>query len=141
MILSQTSQHALRAMLHVAGRPVNRLMRAADVATALGIPRNYLSKIFHALVRAGILASIRGRAGGFRLARPAVRITLLEIVSQFDDMSAERRCLVGRAACSDRAPCLAHAKWKATSEAVSTFFRDTTVADLLKGAPARVDAA
>ena len=141
MILSRTSEYAVRAALFVAGRPATAPIRVADVATALNIPRNYLSKIFHTLTRAGLLASTRGKSGGFRLARRPEEITLLDVVSQFDDMPAGRRCLLGRPTCSDQARCLAHRKWKATSEAVATFFRETTVADLLRDAPERKGAA
>lgn len=140
MILSQTSEYALRAVLHLAGQPGGRLVRAADVAGALHIPRNYLSKIFHALARAGVLTSARGKSGGFRLAQPPEEVTLLDIVSEFDDMTARRHCLLGRPVCSDRTACHAHRRWKTTSEAVATFFRETTVSDLLRQAPAGVNA-
>jgi Rrf2 family protein len=141
VILSRTSEYAVRASLFVASQPATALVRVADVAAALDIPRNYLSKIFHTLTRAGLLASTRGKLGGFRLARPPQAITLLDVVSRFDDMTGTRQCLLGRSVCSDRTPCMAHRGWQATSEAVAAFFRETTIADLLREAPIREDAA
>ena len=141
MILSHTSEYALRAVLHLARQPDDQLARVADVAAALDIPRNYLSKILHLLAHAGILASTRGKMGGFRLAVEPREITLLDIVREFEDVNERRQCLLGRAVCSDRSPCLAHGKWKATSEAVTAFFRDTTILDLLRETLASVDAA
>lgn len=93
-------------------------MRIDEIAAALGIPRNYLSKILHRLAGEGVLASTRGRNGGFRLARPAGRISLLEVVEPFDRIDARRQCLLGREVCSDERA------WEA----------GTTVADLA-GAP------
>ena len=58
MILSQTAEHALRAVLYLAQRE-DELVRVGDIAEALSIPRNYLSKILHLLAREGVLASTR----------------------------------------------------------------------------------
>ena len=65
-MLSQTSEHAIRAVLFLAqqhGEPVS----ADRVAGALGAPANYLGKTLNMLARRGLLASSRGPAGGFRL--------------------------------------------------------------------------
>ncbi len=132
MILSQTAEYAVRAVVHLAGRPPEEYARVADVAAALDIPRNYLSKILHALARTGTLDSTRGKAGGFRLGRPAEDVTLLDVVGEFDDITERRQCLLGRPVCSDRTACPAHERWKETSEAVASFFRETTIADLLR---------
>ena len=131
MILSQTAEYALRAVLYVAQNDQHNLVRVADIAEALKIPRNYLSKILHILARAGILASSRGKTGGFRLAVPADQLALLDLIQAFDTIEERRWCLLGRPVCSDHQPCAAHERWKHTAETVSTFFRSTTIADLL----------
>lgn len=130
-VLSQTAEYALRTVLHLAARPQESgLARVGELASTLGIPQNYLSKTLHLLAREGILTSTRGKHGGFRLARPADRITLLEVVGPFDRMEQRRQCLLGRPTCSDVTPCAAHERWRDTAEKVSSFFRETTVADL-----------
>ena len=131
MILSQTGAHALRAVFYVAQHEEDHLVRVGDIAEALGIPRNYLSKILHQLARSGVLASARGKTGGFRLAIPADRLALIDIVQQFDRLEEQRQCLLGRPVCSDRRPCAAHERWKKTADSVAGFFRDTRVADVL----------
>jgi Rrf2 family protein len=103
---------------------------AARLAGLLDIPQNYLSKTLHQLARAGVLESNRGKLGGFRLARSPDRITLLEVVSPFDDLTGRRVCLLGRPVCNDHTACAAHARWKAVADRTATFFRETTVADL-----------
>ncbi|HWA59697.1 MAG TPA: Rrf2 family transcriptional regulator [Gemmatimonadales bacterium] len=128
-MLSQTAEYALRAVLTLAVEPEG-ILGAAELAARLDVPRNYLSKTLHQLARAGVLESTRGKSGGFRLGRDPRRITLLEVVQPFDDISARRVCLLGRPVCSDHVACAAHTRWKAVSERNAEFFRETTVADL-----------
>ena len=91
-----------------------------------------MGKILHRLVRAGILKSVRGMRGGFELAFPPQEISLLQIVSQFDDLGTERKCLLGFAQCSDRHPCATHEHWGKVAERIAEFFRSTTVADIME---------
>jgi Rrf2 family protein len=130
-MLSQTAEYALRTILFLGEHQDRPLVRVGELAETLGIPRNYLSKTLHQLARAGVLASSRGKLGGFRLARPAERISLAEVIAPFDGPTGARTCLLGRAVCSDQSPCAAHARWKGVSSKVSDFFRETTVAQLL----------
>jgi Rrf2 family protein len=132
-VLSQTAEYALRTAAFLARR-ADAPVRIDEIAAALGIPRNYLSKILHRLAREGVLASTRGRNGGFRLARPAGRISLLEVVEPFDRIDARRQCLLGREVCSDERACEAHVAWKQVGARIAAFFTGTTLADLA-GAP------
>jgi Rrf2 family protein len=130
-MLSQTAEYALRTVLYLADRQDDGLVGADELAKVLGVPRNYLSKTLHRLTREHLLASARGKGGGFRLAIDPERLTLLQVVEPFDGMSVERRCLLGRPACDDRNPCPAHHRWKAVSTRMADFFARTTVADLV----------
>ena len=136
-MLSQTAEYALRTVLYLGAAPRDSLLRVSEIAEDLAIPRNYLSKTLHLLARAGVLTSSRGMHGGFRLTKPASKLTLAEVVAPFDGPTGARICLLGRTACSDSDPCPAHGRWKAVSTEVSTFFRETTVGDLLAGPAAR----
>lgn len=130
MVLSQTAEYALRAVLWLAEHGQGDTVRVDQIARALGIPSNYLSKTLHALVKSRVLASTRGPHGGFRLAVPPERLSLIRVVAPFEDLGARRRCLLGRPECSDRNPCPVHESWKQTAERVTQFFRATTVADI-----------
>lgn len=133
-MISKTAEYALRAVLHLAQRDSGSVP-ATDIARALRLPENYLSKILHNLGRAGVVDAERGRGGGFSLARPAAKLTLAEVIEPFDELAARRECLLGRPACSDRSPCAAHEQWAAVSEHVQDFFHNTTVADLIPATP------
>lgn len=132
-MLSGTSEYALRAVLYVAQHArSDRLVRTDEVADALQVPRNYLSKILHVLAKEGILSSTRGPQGGFRLGHPADDLYLHQVVEPFDPIGPQRTCILGRPECSDLNPCPAHGRWKGISEAVRAFFQNTTVGDLLR---------
>lgn len=128
MLLSQTAEYALRAVLHLAAHPAGRSVRVPELAAATGVPRNYLSKTLHQLVRAGVLRSTRGPAGGFRLAGDAAGLTLEQIVAPFADRDA-RRCLMHDRPCGV-APCAVHSRWAPVAHRLDAFFGTTTVADL-----------
>jgi Rrf2 family protein len=80
MKLSATSCYALRALIYLAGVKDNRPVASHVVAQACGAPERFLVKILSPLVGARLLYSLRGPNGGYRLARPAKGITVLEIV-------------------------------------------------------------
>ncbi len=131
-MLSNTAQYALRAMIYLGQREGEGPIRVDEIAERLDVPRNYLSKILHTLVKAGILQSLRGPRGGFALARPAGSISLFQVVSPFDDIEARRTCLLGRRECSDLNPCVIHEHWKTTATHVARFFRETSLAEVVR---------
>jgi Rrf2 family transcriptional regulator, iron-sulfur cluster assembly transcription factor len=131
-VLSNTAQYALRAMIYLGQHEGEGPIRVDEIVDHLDVPRNYLSKILHALVKAGVLRSLRGPRGGFALARPAGSVMLYDVVAEFDDIEARRTCLLGRQECSDTYPCVIHEHWKTTATHVARFFRDTTLADVVR---------
>ena len=133
MLLSQTSTYAVRAAIHLAEHAETARVPVGDIATALGVPRNYLSKILHTLAKRDLLSSSRGRGGGFELIVPAAALPLLAVVEPFDELEARQQCLLGRTRCSDQSPCAAHHRWKEMVDRVTAFFRETTVQDLIQG--------
>lgn len=136
-MLSQTAEYALRAVLYLAEQPHGRPVRVEEIGAALGLGPAYLSKTLGTLVRSGVLGSLRGPHGGFRLAVAPEDLPLMRVVAPFDDVGSRRHCLLGNPECSDQYACSAHRAWKETSAQVEKFFRLTTVAELRrKGAKA-----
>ena len=84
MKISKTAEYGLLAVEFVAKNSKDGLVTTSSVSKEYGIPRIYLSRIMHELVRANILESRRGPNGGYTLARPAEEITMLEIVETLD---------------------------------------------------------
>lgn len=130
MILSQTAEYALQATLFLSEVEEDRPYRVDEIAGGLDVPRNYLSKILHALTRAGVLTSLRGPRGGFQLAIPATDLSLKEVIRHFDRFAGKRRCLLGRETCGAERGCAAHSRWEGVALTVETFFEETTIAQL-----------
>jgi Rrf2 family transcriptional regulator, iron-sulfur cluster assembly transcription factor len=133
-VLSNTAQYALRAMIYLGQHEGEGPIRVDEIAERLDVPRNYLSKILHALVKSGVLRSLRGPRGGFALSKPSGSVSLYEVVAPFDDIEARRVCLLGRKECSDINPCVIHDHWKATATHVAKFFRETSLAEVVRDA-------
>lgn len=81
MLLSRAAEVALKALPHFDPRGPEATGREIRfLALACGEPAPFLGKVLQKLARAGVLRSKRGRTGGFVLGRPAVEITLADIV-------------------------------------------------------------
>jgi Rrf2 family protein len=76
--------YALRALEYLATRGDGRPATSRDIAEARRAPKRFLLRPLKALVMAGLLRSMAGSGGGYRLGRPASRITLLEVVEAVD---------------------------------------------------------
>ena len=134
MLLSKSGQYALQAMLQIASAPDGQPMRTNQIAEALDVPANTLSKVLSRLARAAVLRSLRGPQGGFALAFPADELTLAEALAPIESERLERRCLLGRARCSDANPCAAHDRWSALVDHIDDFLGDTTLANVVVAA-------
>lgn len=132
MILNQSAHYALRAVLFLAQHNDGAAHNADAIAAAIGVPRNYLGKVLHALGRSHVLTSVRGPRGGFKLAAAPERIPLADVIAPFQALrTGQHVCLLGGRACDPAHPCSAHERWLAMAEPVTAFFRDTSVALLL----------
>lgn len=135
MILSQTSEYALRAVLHLADVEGEEPQRVDDIAEALSVPRNYLSKILHSLARSGILVSSRGPGGGFVLTEASRTVPLMQIIELFDPTEPQDRCFLGRPQCLDEDPCPAHDRWGDIKRRIRSFLTETTLEELARQGP------
>ena len=91
-MLSQKAKYALRALLVLAANTEDVPVHIADIATSQNISRKFLEATLLELRKRGILASRRGRGGGYRLARPADQITFGEIIRIIDGPLAPVPC-------------------------------------------------
>jgi Rrf2 family transcriptional regulator, iron-sulfur cluster assembly transcription factor len=92
-MLSRTVKYALRTLAHLSQSDQEGPILRTDLAKRVGAPSQYLAKILVTLSKAGFLNAARGTGGGYRLARPAGEITMLEIVELFDGSQVEGSCL------------------------------------------------
>jgi Rrf2 family protein len=79
-LLKHAAAYALHALTYLARRPGDAPAPAWGIAAACGLPERYLKRILNGLAAGGLLTSALGPSGGYRLARPAGRITMLDVV-------------------------------------------------------------
>jgi Rrf2 family protein len=84
MKFTAATRYAVQALAHMAVLKANPIVVSRIVAQTCGLPEKYLLKVLKPLTTAGLLHSLKGPNGGYRLARPAKSITLLEIVEAVD---------------------------------------------------------
>lgn len=132
MIRTETGKYAIRAIVFLARHDGEaNPIAAAEIAEAERIPPYYLAKILQDLVRSGILESVRGRGGGFRLVDRPREISVfraLEAIEPLGYLSEE--CILGLERCSDDVPCPLHDLWSAFRNRYTAEVRELTVADL-----------
>lgn len=91
MRLTSFTDFGLRALMRLAGDP-DRSFTTDEIASEFSISRNHLTKVVRDLAAAGYVRTQRGAGGGFRLARPAQKITLGEIVRTLEQGQALAEC-------------------------------------------------
>lgn len=129
-MLSQTTEYALRAIIHLASLPPQSTASSEAIAERTRVPRGYLSKIMRDLVVAGVVTSQRGPSGGFTLARAAADISILDVVDAVDPLRRITKCPLGNPA--HLTLCPLHRRLDDALGLVQSSFRDTSLAELLE---------
>lgn len=129
-MISQTAKHTLAALTVLAELPEGQYAGAAEIASDIDAPRNYLGKLLQTLAGEGLLESQKGKGGGFRLARSPASISLIAVVEPIDRVSRWSDCFLGRGRCSHDRPCAVHDRWAEVRDVYLDFLRQTTIADL-----------
>lgn len=103
---------------------------ARSMSKQLSLPGPYLAKILQNLVQAGILESVRGPKGGFRLARPSSEITVGEVVAALEGPGSLDGCVMGFPHCGPENPCPMHGAWSQVKAQMGDSMTQATLRDL-----------
>ncbi len=133
--LSQKSKYALRALQRLAREKGRGPMLIVDLAKREEIPRKFLEVILLELKNHGILASKRGKGGGYVLMKEPSTLTLGEVIRLFDGPIAPLPCASERAFrkcddCHDIATCGTRLVMREVRDAMAKILDHTTLADL-----------
>lgn len=131
-MISKTSLQAIRALVILAELPPGEHQGAAAIAQRIGAPSNYLGKMLQSLTRFRLVESQKGLHGGFRLAKPAAEISLIDVMNCIEDLDKWNECVLGRPECSEIHPCVVHHKWKIARNACLDLLRSTTLEAVVK---------
>jgi Rrf2 family protein len=141
MRLSEGVEWGAHCAVVLSALPPGAAMPTGKLAEYHGVPVAYLAKHLQAMSRAGILESTQGPKGGYRLARPATEITLLEVVEAIDGEQQPFRCTEIRRrgpaavpAREYRTMCGIHRTMAEADAVWRSHLRDVSIADLFMGA-------
>ncbi len=129
-MFTQTAEYALRAIVSLADSSGGQPLTTQQIANLTQVPLNYLSKIMQALGRGGLVESQRGKHGGFTLAKPANRLTILDVLNAVDPLPRIRSCPLHLKTHS-RQLCPLHRRLDDAIGSVERAFAETAIADLL----------
>jgi Rrf2 family iron-sulfur cluster assembly transcriptional regulator len=130
MKLTTKGRYAVIAMVDIARSGAGRPVSLAEIAERQGISLAYLEQLFCKLRRGGLVASVRGPGGGYRLGREAGAIPIADIILAVDD----RLCADDDAAAEEVGDCAIRALWRALADHVQSFLRAVSLADVVAGA-------
>ena len=128
--LTRGGEYAVRAMTHLARRPAGEISALRDIGAEQDIPESFLAKIFQNLVHAGLVVSQRGAHGGFSLARPAVEITVREVIEAVDGPISLNGCVMWPDDCRRSGDCRMHEVWVLAQERMMDVLDAVTLAEL-----------
>ena len=131
MNLTTRGKYAVTASLDLAmNYEKNSYVAISEIAERQSIPAAYLEQLFRYLRKAGILTSLRGPGGGYRLTRPNSDIKIGEIIAAVERKMDATQC-GGEGNCSAGSKCLAHNLWTELNNEVDLFLMNKSLDDVI----------
>jgi Rrf2 family transcriptional regulator, iron-sulfur cluster assembly transcription factor len=130
MQITKSEEYGLRGVVFLANQPPEKVTLVSEVSRRQNIPETFLAKIFQRLSKAGVLLSVRGAKGGFKLKKPAHQITMREIIEALEGPIALNRCLLRKGECEVEKICPLHPVWEEVQQRFLEILDSTTMKDL-----------
>ena len=131
MVVSTKGRYALRVMIDIAKSGKDSYVTLSGISERQGLSEKYLESIIKMLVQNNLVKGLRGKNGGYKLARDAKEITAWDIISVTENDFYVVACMDPNAPKCDRvASCVTLPMWKEFSEEMQKFFQKYTIAEL-----------
>lgn len=130
MELTKRGDYAVRAALALARAPGGTLLSVRRIAEEMSIPVRFLPQVMSDLAAAGLVEATTGRAGGYRLARAADAVTLLDVVEAVEGDSRRRTCVLRGGPCGLDGHCDVHDVFFAAQDAMLGILDAAHLSDL-----------
>jgi len=135
MRLSTKGRYAVMAMADLAGHEgAGKPVSLAEIAKRQEISLSYLEQLFAKLRRGGLVKSVRGPGGGYRLSRPSGEVRIADIILAVDEPITATRCHPGSPmGCTGTATrCVTHDLWEELGRQIHVFLASVTLADVVE---------
>ncbi|HAA45003.1 MAG: BadM/Rrf2 family transcriptional regulator [Halomonas sp. 54_146] len=131
MRLTTKGRYAVTAMLDLALHTHNGPTSLSDISQRQEISLSYLEQLFARLRRAGLVNSVRGPGGGYRLSQPADAISVSKVIDAVNETVDATRCQ-GLSDCQQGDTCLTHHLWCELSGQIRHFLDEMTLGQLMQ---------
>jgi len=138
MRLSTKGRYAVMAMADLAGNQGGegggKPVALADIARRQDISLSYLEQLFAKLRRGGLVTSVRGPGGGYRLSRSSTDLRIADIIVAVDEPIAATRCKPGssKGCTKTGARCVTHDLWEELGQQIHVFLSSVSLADVVE---------
>ena len=136
MRLTTKGRFAVTAMLDLALNEAkdsenSRPVTLAGISERQAISLSYLEQLFSRLRRQGLVTSVRGPGGGYRLAKPHGEISVSHIIAAVDELIDATQC-GGQENCHDTGRCMTHDLWASLNDKILDYLSGVSLAELVK---------
>jgi len=135
MRLSTKGRYAVMAMADLAKNGSGRAVSLAEIATRQEISLSYLEQLFARLRKGGLVKSIRGPGGGYRLAKGPEETVVADIVLAVDEPIRATRCAAHgtpRGCMTGGARCITHDLWEDLGAEIHRYLAGVSLADVVE---------
>jgi Rrf2 family iron-sulfur cluster assembly transcriptional regulator len=133
MKLTTKGRYAVTAMLDISLHCTEKPVSLAEISERQDISLSYLEQLFSKLRKQGLVTSMRGPGGGYRLSREPAEIAMSEIILAVDENVDLSKC-GGRGNCNKEGHCLTHDLWMDLSHRIQSFLDDISLAEMMSRA-------
>lgn len=134
MRLTRAGEYAIRCVLYLSMQEKGVVASRNEIADAMDIPRDFLTKIAQQLSRSDILEIIQGPKGGFRLQVPPEKLNLLNVIETMMGEIFFNECALRPETCSESCTCAVHAVWAKARTQFRETLSQATFAQLIEDA-------
>nr|WP_255564205.1 Rrf2 family transcriptional regulator [Mameliella sp. CS4] len=131
--MSTKGRYAMVALADIALQPAGDLVTLGDISRRQDVSLPYLEQLFVKLRRAGLVESVRGPGGGYRLSRPATEIRVVDVLAAVDETvdAMHKGAGASGALSGSRAQSLTNRLWQSLSAHVYVFLHQTRLSDVV----------
>ena len=137
MRLTTKGRFAVTAMLDLAINEAEKPVTLAGISERQSISLSYLEQLFSRLRRSGLVKSVRGPGGGYRIAKALDEISVSEIISAVDELIDATQC-GGHENCRDEGRCMTHDLWSSLNVKILEYLSGVSLADLVASNDAKL---
>ena len=128
--ISKLTDYGVVLMADLARRGTGELHAVADLSSNTGLPRPTVSKVVKLLAKDGLLSSVRGAHGGYRLSRDPETISVAQIVTAMQGSIALVDCLDDSNPCSHEATCALKGPWERINRVLHAALEELSLANI-----------